>query len=209
MAKNKFVKQLAFNLINRGNTKNDVAREYVFCEMSTLFSMIACVKNDKHAVERGWSEKCNKREKYEPVKFMGNNAGIACGPASNVIVLDIEDIKEFEKYIGIAKCKEFVALNTFVVKTHKGFHVYFKYPSVSRICGNLRVKNYDNKIIFEVIGTGGYVMCPGSIHPVSGEPYTILNNVRPAQAPDWLLKLINGKDVSRHTGTNVISLQWD
>ncbi|WP_243357989.1 bifunctional DNA primase/polymerase [Fundidesulfovibrio terrae] len=207
MARNKFVKQLAFNLINRGNTKNDVTREYVFCEMSTLFSMIACVKNDKQAVEQGWSGKCNKREKYEPVKFMGNNAGIACGPASNVIVVDIEDIQEFEKYIGIEKYKQFVALNTFIVKTHKGFHFYFKYPSAGRICGNSIVKNHDNKNIFEVIGAGGYVMCPGSIHPVSGEPYTILNNVRPAQAPGWLLSLMSGESTSSDGGINITSLQ--
>jgi len=96
---------------------------------------------------------------------VGVNIAVICGRISdNLVVVDLDDPKAYKKlFSGIDR-------ETLVVKTSRGFHVYFKtdYPVKSfkvDLPGLGRV---------DVKGEGGYVLAPPSIHP-SGKIYEFVS----------------------------------
>lgn len=107
------------------------------------------------------------------------NVAIACG-ASGIAVLDVDH--------GLKDQADFVALSsamglpgTYAVRTGRrddyGVQVYFSgtIPDV----GDFRVHGCNGQIKSQ----GGYVMAVGSVHPVSGEKYEVLQGSADALAP--------------------------
>jgi hypothetical protein len=77
---------------------------------------------------------------------------------------------------------------TFTVKSsEKRGHFYFKHNSSSIAMGNLQGK-IDGKEAWSVRADNRYVVGPGSIHPVTQKPYTILVEAPLVEAPDWLIE---------------------
>lgn len=164
--------------------------------LSNVFSIIPLhldftdPQNCKKPIEKEWNLNCWRRVDFKPENYIGRNAGIACGVASGVIVIDIDDHKEFASW-----CKqEKVAIDsieTFTVKSGgKSLHLYFKYPDRHDVVyGNKSVKAVDKHTIFDIKGMGGQVVAPGSIHP-NGKIYTIAKNLPFAEAPECFLKLV-------------------
>jgi hypothetical protein len=102
-------------------------------------------------------------------KWPDANIGIATGKASGFFVLDIDGQQ------GLAALQRLVAENgplprTPVVKTARGWHLFFKMPEsgvgISCSAGDG----------LDVRGDGGYVVAPPSIH-VSGHVYKWCENV--------------------------------
>ena len=116
-----------------------------------------------------------------------NNIAIVCGRVSNLVVLDIDDPAKFE--VALKALGETLP-DTPVVKTRKGWHVYFRYP-VNRI-----VRRHDRLRDWgcELRGDGCYVVAPPSV--VDGHRYhwakrngklMALGKVPLADPPSWLL----------------------
>ena len=136
----------------------------------------------KIPAENGWNQWCITRRPFNNGGFSSERAGIACGPASGILVLDIDDWDKFDSW-----CQSKSIANNFdtllVQSREKRGHIYYKYPTDGKEYGNKKNKNGG----FDVRGVGGYVICPGSLHPETGGLYTILKNCDLADPPQWLL----------------------
>src|SRR5690606_22440033 len=63
-------------------------------------------------------------------------------------------------------------------------HLYFRYPDDgTKIGRHIKI----NGAALDVLGDGGYVVAPPSIHPKTGKPYRWLNDREIAPLPDWLI----------------------
>ena len=157
----------------------------VFKAMSARrFSMIRLA--GKVPPDVGWQKACTKREEYDHKRFNGFNAGIACGPASGVIVWDIDDLEKVSAYL---ESNGFDVPATFTVVTGRdaggAIHKYYEYPDDGRKYGCASQKSHG----FDIKGYGGQVVCPGSVHPDSHRRYKVLFDIPIAPAPKWLIDL--------------------
>lgn len=144
--------------------------------------------NGKAPIEKGWQQYCEKRRPWNPEDFRGRNAGIACGPASGMIALDIDDVVKFRLY---AHGKELDFNKTRVHRTGSGkLHILYQYPADGKRYGNRVIKEHG----FDIRGAGGQIVAPGSIHPETHEPYRVIRNNPIQPAPDWLLELCRVDD---------------
>jgi DNA repair protein RadA/Sms len=76
--------------------------------------------------------------------------------------------------------------NTLSVSTGRGTHIYFHWPE------GLNIRNSAGRLAesLDIRGEGGYVVIPPSIHP-SGQHYVYDDPNEPiADAPEWLLEMI-------------------
>ena len=73
-------------------------------------------------------------------------------------------------------------------------HYFFRYPADGRKYGNRSCKDFG----FDTRGLGGQVVAPGSIHPKTGNAYTILSEEPPAPVPAWLLAECYSDDDTPH-----------
>jgi hypothetical protein len=145
--------------------------------------------NGKKPFEKNWVQWCEKKRPFRPSDFDGHNAGICCGPASGLIVLDVDDSQSFS---GL----NLTVPETFTVKTAKGFHYYFRYPDNGNYgCKALKHPVYKKHSVFDIRGNGGQVVAPGSIHPETDAIYEIKKNVPVAPSPDWLINYLNGGQI--------------
>ena len=147
-------------------------------------------------VESKWQSCCTTKRIFKETDFNKCNAGIACGPASNVIVLDIDDHDEFPAWLSENGIEE-KFWDTFTVKSGgKSLHLYFAYPDdgIKYRCRGIRGSH--NQTVFDIKGLGGQVIAPGSIH-VSGKAYTVFKNMPISPAPQWVLDLASKNDNSR------------
>ena len=71
---------------------NEQARKKMNCYQKLSqggFSLIRL--SGKRPIEIDWTQYCEKHRTYDEIGFQpGDNAGIACGPVSNVIVIDVD-----------------------------------------------------------------------------------------------------------------------
>ncbi len=161
-----------------------------FRELAERFSLIRLT--GKRPIEKGWEQYCETMRSFDEIGFISSdNAGVACGPASKIIVLDIDDLAEFKR---LCAERSWEVPLTFSVITGSGKpHFYFQYPPNGKSYGNkaFKKKNEDDSetSIFDLRGKGGQVVAPGSIHPDTGQPYTVYNDAEIAPAPQWLLDL--------------------
>ena len=118
----------------------------------------------KRPFEKGWQKYCHEKRVFSKDHFFDAdgtelNVGICCGPASGIIVLDVDDVTKFEE---ARKSKRWSLPDTFAVETGGGgLHYYFAYPREGGRLGNRTFKQFG----FDIRGTGGQVVAPGSVHP--------------------------------------------
>jgi hypothetical protein len=173
-----------------------------FRELAERFSLIRLT--GKRPIEKGWELYCGRKRSFEEIGFqLNDNAGVACGPASKVIVLDVDDVKEFKNV-----CEErgwSIPLTFTVLTGKKRPHLYFEYPNNGKTYGNKAFK----KLGFDIRGDGGQVVAPGSIHPDTRQPYTLHKDVEIAPAPQWLLDLYEEPVRQSSTEIAVEDTHWD
>ncbi len=124
---------------------------------------------------------------------------IVCGKVSNIVVLDIDDYSKFEETVKRLGVK---FSSTPVVKTRKGWHVYFRYPSNLHITRCQLLEKYG----IELRGDNHYVVAPPTT--IDGHTYRwivkdgkelSIFNVELVEPPKWLLSLcglLNGQQHS-------------
>jgi hypothetical protein len=140
----------------------------------------------KRPKEKGWQRYCAECRPLEQLlPTLGNdrpNLGITTGPASGLIVLDIDDPRQFETFI---ETHNLDLPDTLTVRTGSGgYHSYFKYPVDGKQYGNRTCKDWG----FDVRGNGGQVVAPGSVHLEAGQPYVVKKWEGISRPPAWLAK---------------------
>ncbi|MFC1509691.1 bifunctional DNA primase/polymerase [Candidatus Omnitrophota bacterium] len=142
--------------------------------------------NGKIPVENNWTKYCVNKRNFDEIGFRSSdNAGIACGPASGIIVIDVDDISLFET---VSQNNGWLSPETLTVETGgDGLHYYFKYPDNGSKYGNRSFKEQG----FDIRGNGGQVVSPASIHPDTNKEYQIIKGDIDtiAPCPEWVLKL--------------------
>ena len=171
-----------------------------FERLAERFSLIPL--DGKRPIEANWQRFCTIRRAFKKEDFEGKNAGICCGPASGLLVLDVDDP---EAFTAIVESQGLSLPETMQVQTGSGKpHYYFRYPDDGRTYGNKGFKHpvFPRQTIFDVRGAGGQVVAPGSIHPDTGQHYRLYCDGPIANPPDWLLGLYDGRDLDT-------SVLWD
>lgn len=174
---------------------------HIWRTLSEQFSLVRLKGKDPSKAEgKGWQKYCHEKRAFDKIPFRpGENAGIACGPASGCLVLDVDDLALFE---SACKRHNWDLPSTRAHETGSGkLHFFFAYPQDGKTYGNLSKKTLG----FDTRGDGGQVVAPGSIHPDTGGEYTIAHDVDMASVPQWLLSFY-GTD-KREFGT--IKVQED
>jgi len=105
-------------------------------ELSVNFSLIPL--KGKVPIEKGWQKYCEEKRSFDAALFEGRNAGIATGPGSNLLVVDVDNPIKFESH-----CKKmgWIIPKTYKVLTTSGYHLYFQYPKDGSKYGNKALKN--------------------------------------------------------------------
>ena len=151
----------------------------------------------KVPLEPNWREYCHIKCGPWVPDYPGCNAGICCGPASGLLVLDVDDVDAFDQ---MAKGNGFDVPETYTVRTGGGgLHLYFRYPNDSNSygCRSLKHPAFRNHTIIDVRGDGGYVVAAGSVHPDTGNLYVVEKDVPIADAPEWLLSYVLTGDIKK------------
>ena len=119
-------------------------------------------------------------------KWPNANVGIATGPGSGLLVLDVDGKAGEESLIGLAQ-RGFILPDTYSVRTGSGgHHHYFAWPE------GADVRNSARKIApgLDIRGVGGLVAAEPSLHK-SGRRYEVHESATdPAPCPEWLLSHI-------------------
>ena len=152
----------------------------------------------KAPIEKAWNKWCEIKKPFQSSDFKNRNVGIACGPASGILVIDVDDVVKFNK---MAKANGW-AEDMPMTRTHETAtgkpHFIYAYPKNGKRYGNRSFKDPDGEIdsrtgkvktVFDIRGLGGQVVAPGSINPDTGKRYTIRHDIPIAPAPKWLLDL--------------------
>jgi hypothetical protein len=168
----------SFTSVNEFKT---VVLSYALTYLRRNLSVIPLVYGDKKpAIE--WKEYQGRRPAEEEVRkwfSKPHNVGIVCGSVSgNLIVIDFDSEDKFNEFYekldkAYPELRDAV-LNTWIVETGKGRHVYLRLkmdPSDFREKMRTRVRLVDG---VDVKAEGGYVVAPPSLHP-SGKQYRFIN----------------------------------
>lgn len=165
------------------------------------FSYIPLVGNTKIAAVSDWSKYSIVKSDFEPEQLLNNNVGIVTGPASNLLVLDIDDGILFTSFL---KRYGFEVNKSYMVKTKRGYHLYFRYPADGK---EYRCKQYQIWG-FDIRGIGGYVVAPFSINE-DGHEYVVVADGEIPEAPEWLLKFCFDVERSPVPNLDKISIPVD
>ena len=170
------------------------------------FSLIPLRQNSKEPIESEWTHWCEHPRHFSTAEFVGRNAGICCGPASGILVIDVDDPPKFEAWI-METGNELP--DTRVHRTGRGKqHIIYQYPNDGQ---EYRRRDYVKKFGFEVRGNGSQIVAPGSIHPDTGRSYLVDKDNPIAPAPQWLLEMakptaIGSDPIESVTLPNVLSI---
>jgi len=149
-------------------------------------SLAKAAKRYKAPTEKGWNRWCREKRPFDRTDCSTDRAGVACGPASGVLVLDVDNPHLFDAWMQEHHPDESLPV-TLKVKTGghgERFHYYFQYPS-----GGEQYFCRSVKGIFDIRGISGQVLCPGSLHPETRKPYIFAERAPIAPAPLWLLEM--------------------
>jgi hypothetical protein len=180
---------------------NDQSRIHykLWAELSQNMSLIPL--HGKRPIEKNWQRYCDEIRVFDISFFKNHNAGVCCGPASNLLVLDIDEIKTFE---SACKSHGWVVPETYEVVTGGGgTHYYFLYPADGKKYGNKSCK----KLGFDIRGSGGQVVAAGSTHPDTGRIYSIAKNLPIVPPPQWMLDLYEKSKKEHIKTTNVKTIK--
>lgn len=171
------------------NNPETQANVKLFQELSERFSVIPI--KGKIPFEDNWTDACTKKRAFNPKEYRNKNAGICGGPASGVVVIDVDDPACFK---SLRTENGLEVPETFTVRTGNGYHLYYHYPQDGREYGSKSFKHpiFSKATIFDIKGCGGMVVAPGSIHPDTGKAYTIEKDIPTAPAPEWLRGFVLG-----------------
>ena len=175
-------------------TGEDQYRRKCFEMFHEEMSLVQTIQNPpyKNVCDGGWTKYC--REKRPDMPSGNKSMALATGPFNKLIALDIDNNLSFDTY-----CKEknvLVDMNTTVVKTGKGKHVWYQYPQDGHEYSSKCFKEYG----FDIRGLGGCIICPGSLHD-NGNTYEFISTLPPAPAPEWLLDLCRKESLQPHSAT--------
>jgi RecA-family ATPase len=149
-----------------------------------LYDLSLIKLTGKRAIEPSWQKYCVTTRQL-PAEYIqnNNNVGIPTGPANGLIVLDIDSQAKFK---ALQRMSNHPVPETLTVKTSgTNTHHYYQYPDDGAYYTNRSVASGG----FDIRANGGYVVAPGSIHPKTRKPYTIIIDAPIAPAPQWLLDL--------------------
>jgi phage terminase Nu1 subunit (DNA packaging protein) len=127
-------------------------------------------------------------------KFRDYNCGVAGG--SDVIILDSDRVSRLKELSG-EHCAEW--FNTYAVSSGRPdrAHFYFRATPEAVDFGNKKWKEPEvDGHVFEMKGKGAQVTAEGSVHPVTGGTYAVIQDMPLIPFPDGLLamlRLIHGK----------------
>lgn len=187
--------EYAVELINDSALISDKMRLDLFAHLAQSFSLIPLrggfpgpgepANSYKAPIHSGWQRWCNEKRPFNRSDFAPERAGIACGPASGVIVLDVDSIWAFKLWCDDYGLPKQLPPTLTIQTGGKGerFHYYYLYPQDGKRYPCRSVKD-----CFDIRGTGGQVLCPGSLHPETKKPYVITEAREIAPAPPWLLE---------------------
>jgi hypothetical protein len=153
---------------------------YALLYLQRGLSVIPLIYGDKKPAVR-WEEFQVRRATEDEVKkWFSNvrNIGIVCGSVSGkLVVLDIESEELFQKFYEKLD-KEHpelrdIVLNTWLIKTGKGRHIYLRVRASDEEY-SMRVVSDKHENFFEVRSKEMYVVAPPSLHP-SGKRYEFTN----------------------------------
>ena len=164
----------------------------IYQEISKRFSIFRVHSNSKDAAQKEWQRYCHAKIPFNKYAFIdpagqAMNAGIACGPANGVIVVDTDDLELFQNWCTENNISDPTPDTFTVTSGGKSNHYYYLYPKDGNEYRKCKVPGVD------LIGIGGYAVAPGSIHPDTGKPYFISNDIPIAPAPQWVLDAMLNK----------------
>lgn len=140
-------------------------------------------KRGKHPCGRWSRDATDPRRLAVELRRGPRNLGVACGP-SGLLVVDEDRPGAFTAY---ATEHGHQVPDTFMVKTGKGAHFYFRQPGDSPI-GNTRGALAGRSI--DIRGRGGFVVAAGSLHE-TGALYEPVDSAAPIlPMPDWLVSAV-------------------
>jgi len=165
--------------------------DYALFYLSKGLSVIPLKPRDKKPIVK-WKEFQQRKPTEEEVRkwFEGKtpeDVGIAivCGRVSgNLIVIDFDDFEKYQEFEQkVAKSGLKGLINTWIVRTGKGVHIYYRLTDDAfQKFGRTRVRFVEG---VDIKGEGGYVVAPPSIHP-SGKQYFF-----PIPPTDVDIKILN------------------
>ncbi len=173
------------------------------------FSLYPLNYQSKETFDEGWSHGCYEKRTFDASEFIISpgvykNCGVLCGPASRVIILDIDDTPKFKEWCTLNDI-QIPLPETFTVQTRPDrFHYYFRYPFDGREYRPVHVEG-----IFDILAAGSLAVSPGSIHKETKQPYIICNDVNIADLPEWARLFIiekNSVQKEKHKKSAVISV---
>jgi putative DNA primase/helicase len=144
---------------------------------------------DLKQIRRWWKE------------YPSANVGLACDHQRGPIVIDLDKPNANE-----VSAKDFIAEldlpETRSAQSRKGrLHLYFDAPiDPIEITRRIRPFKHDSgkKYALDILGTGGYVVAPPSIHPDTGQPYRWTSKIARAPFPAHVLDIITIGEQSRN-----------
>lgn len=116
-----------------------------------------------------------------------NNLGLLTGQTGKVTVVDIDEggLENFENILeelGLEWPK------TYEVKTGSGgIHLYYQWAGPDLKSAPLRT-GVAKHLKIDIRNTGGQIVAPGSIHPVTHQVYTVTQNIDPMNMSERLLR---------------------
>lgn len=133
---------------------------------------------DKKQIRRWWKE------------YPEANVGVACSSeGAGPIVVDIDglDGKEMLRTLENRFGRLPKTLMATSGRKHRR-HLYFT-PDGEPIKRTIKIGGAS----LDILGDGGYVVAPPSLHPKTGEPYRWLNDEEPAELPETIRRAISGE----------------
>ena len=129
------------------------------------FGFVKLKPKTKIPFEQDWQNKPYSFADIQPWFDAGNNYGVL-GGYGDLIIIDADS----EEISTIVEAK---FPSTFTVKTRKGFHYYYLNKDIQK---KIVLKKGDEHY-GEIIAKGSQVVAPGSIHPDTGNIYSVYNDI--------------------------------
>jgi hypothetical protein len=139
---------------------------------------------DERTIKRWWA------------KWPDANIGIACDSEHGPIVIDLDEPKDHEvssfKFLETLEMSREALVTRSAISREGRLHLYFlPMRDGTQLKRMIRpfVQN-DRKVAIDILGDGGYVVAPPSIHPDTGEPYRWEAKIDMAPFPKRLFRLM-------------------